>query len=1318
VRGKKGKPASKPSKRVRERVSDRPRRKPSNDGKLARALADAAEARAHQAATAEILRVISESPTDVQPVFDAIAESAARLFGTWNVGVLIREGDMIHARASRGLDPKTVAKVEKMFPVPFDPSSILAARAIVDGRFLEIPDTESVEVPSYARNLARTGGWRAVAFMPLLKDGHGIGAIAMINRNPGSRFTERQVSLLRTFANQAVIALQNVRAFHETREALAEQKASGEVLAAIAGSMSDTAPVFDRILEACELLFAGYYAGISVIGDDGLVHMAAYRGPNPEAYASIFPLPNNPESATAIAIAAGKVLHYPDLEAPGLPRGPRETARATGARSAIMAPLRGEEGGIGSIYVSRKFPAPFTEREIARLEGFASQATIAIKNARLFNETKEALERQTATAEILSVIASSPTDTKPVFDAIAECGARLLGGMRVVILLRKESQVVVVGSSEPLSDDVPEQVRVLPLDRDKNFPSQVILDAKVLHISDWESADIFEHERNVAKAYGVKSCLQVPLLRKGEGIGAIVVSRATVGTFHEKDIALLKSFADQAVIAIENVRLFNETNAALERQTASSEVLRIVARSMDDVQPAFKAILESALKLFKDFDSTVWMVREDQLVAVARGGPTLQATLATSIPIKSRHPWASVISERKVVRLNDVANDPGLTEAARAGLLARGRKAGLMVPLVRDGIAIGSLSVSRSTPYRFGDAEVSLLQNFADQAVIAIENVRLFNETKDALQRQTATAEILKVISSSPTDTQPVFEAIARSVVQLCDGLYTYVGLFDGTLLRFVAFHNVSAEALKILRERFPSPPNRGSASGRAILERRTIHVPNVMEDPEYQFQDLARADNYRAMLCVPMLREGTPIGVIAVGRRTPFQDDQIELVNTFADQAVIAIENVRLFKELQRRTAALSKSVSQLTALGEVGQAIGSTLDLEKVLPTIVSRAVQLTGLDRGAIYEYDEDRQVFSLRSGENIMPELVELYRSQPIRLGEGAVGGAAAKRAPVQIADIVAQGYEGRARDILERAGARALLAVPLLREGHILGALAVIRNSPGEFSPEVIELLQTFATQSAIAMQNARLFREVEEKSRQLETASQHKSQFLASMSHELRTPLNAILGFNEMMLDGLCGEVPEGFKDPLQETQTSGQHLLRLINNVLDLAKIEAGRMELALADYSVQDTVDGVRSTLKPLAAEKGLEFVTNVQSDLPLAHGDPGRLTQCLMNLAGNSLKFTKAGKVEIAVSGKDDVLRYTVTDTGIGIPPDKIGTLFTEFKQTDATIASEYGGTGLGLSITKKFIEMHGGRIWVESQLGKGSAFIFEIPLRTGQ
>jgi signal transduction histidine kinase/HAMP domain-containing protein len=422
-------------------------------------------------------------------------------------------------------------------------------------------------------------------------------------------------------------------------------------------------------------------------------------------------------------------------------------------------------------------------------------------------------------------------------------------------------------------------------------------------------------------------------------------------------------------------------------------------------------------------------------------------------------------------------------------------------------------------------------------------------------------------------------------------------------------------------------------------------------------------------------------------------------------------------YAALEEKTGALGRAVEELTALGEVSRAVSSTLDLETVLETIVARSVHISSTAGGSIYEYNEGSDTLHLRATYNMDAELVELLRAEPIGLGEGSAGKAAATRAPVQIADIRDDTlYDvSRLRGPLGRHGYCALLSVPLFLEQRVLGALTVWRRQPGSFTPEVVNLLQTFATHSALALQNARLFQELADKSRQLEQASQHKSHFLASMSHELRTPLNAILGFNEMMLDGLCGEVPQGFKDPLQETQTSGKHLLRLINNVLDLAKIEAGRMELTLADYVVQDMVESVRSTLRPLAEAKGLEFRVHVSADLPLTRGDVGRLTQCLMNLAGNSLKFTKEGHVEISVEPKGESLVFRVVDTGIGISPDKIGSLFTDFTQTDATIASEYGGTGLGLSITKKFIEMHGGYIWVESEPSKGSTFIFEVPQR---
>ena len=592
-------------------------------------------------------------------------------------------------------------------------------------------------------------------------------------------------------------------------------------------------------------------------------------------------------------------------------------------------------------------------------------------------------------------------------------------------------------------------------------------------------------------------------------------------------------------------------------------------------------------------------------------------------------------------------------------------------------------------------------------------------DLSEALTQQTATAEVLKVISRSTFDLRPVLQTLVENATLLCGATRGHIHRADGNLLRFEVSYGATPEFDTWLEEN-PVAFGRGSVIGRAAADRRTVHIPDVLADSDYEMLKLQKLQNYRSALAVPMMREGALLGVIAILKSEvePFTDKQIELVTTFADQAVIAIENVRLLQELQARTDALARSVEELRALGEVGQAVNSTLDLEAVLNTIVARAVQLSNAKGGVIYEYVEATQEFSRISGAyGLDDDLKDVLLAAPLRLGEGAAGKAAVQHAPVQVADVLAEGTYGvsRVRTIFERRGYRSLLAVPMLFEQQIVGVLVVWGSEAGTFGQEIVNLLQALANQSVLAIQNARLFREIADKSRQLEAASQHKSEFLASMSHELRTPLNAILGFNEMILGQIYGEVPASLLEPLNDIQSSGKHLLRLINNVLDLSKIEAGRMELALADYSVQDTVASVRTSLRSLAEDKGLEFVASVPQDIPLAYGDGGRIVQCLTNLAGNALKFTRQGRVEISAQLQGDRLVYCVADTGIGIAPDKIAELFAPFRQGDATITSEFGGTGLGLSITRKFVELHGGKIWVESQPGRGSTFFIEVPLR---
>jgi two-component system, NtrC family, sensor kinase len=649
------------------------------------------------------------------------------------------------------------------------------------------------------------------------------------------------------------------------------------------------------------------------------------------------------------------------------------------------------------------------------------------------------------------------------------------------------------------------------------------------------------------------------------------------------------------------------------------------------------------------------------------------------------------------------------------------------VPLVREGIAIGAIAIRRTEVQPFSEKQIALLQTFADQAVIAIENVRLFKELESsnrdlriALEQQTATSEVLKVIGRSTSDLQPVFDTLAENAVRLCEAERSFVYRFDGQLLRVVATHNVTPE-LRAFVEAYPNAPGRHGGSARAALERRTIHIVDAEADPEYVFLAHLKTDPIRTVLAVPMLRADELLGVIFIYRHEvrPFTDSHISLMETFADQAAIAIENARLLTELQARTGELTRSVEQLTALGDVGRAVSSSLDLDTVLSTIVGRAVQLSGTDGGTIFEYDESAEEFMARATLNPDEGQSALLRAIRLRRGEGAVGQMAVTRQPIQIPDIAAEGaYESRIRGAMLDAGTRSVLAIPLLHEEQLVGGLVVTRRVPGAFTVEVVDLLRTFATQSALAIQNARLFREIEVKSRQLEVASQHKSEFLANMSHELRTPLNAIIGFSEVLTERLFGDLNEKQEEYLKDIYASGTHLLSLINDILDLSKIEAGRMELELTAFDLPQAIDNALTLVRERAGRRGIALHQSVEEHLGEIKGDERKVKQVLLNLLSNALKFTpEGGRVDVRAGMVDGMAEISVTDTGMGIAPADQEAVFEEFRQV-GTADKKVEGTGLGLTLCRKFIELHGGKIWVKSELGKGSTFTFTIPVGHGE
>ncbi|HZP99452.1 MAG TPA: ATP-binding protein [Reyranella sp.] len=577
-------------------------------------------------------------------------------------------------------------------------------------------------------------------------------------------------------------------------------------------------------------------------------------------------------------------------------------------------------------------------------------------------------------------------------------------------------------------------------------------------------------------------------------------------------------------------------------------------------------------------------------------------------------------------------------------------------------------------------------------------------ELRETLEQQTATADILQVISSSPTDTQPVLDAVAKAALRFCGATDAVILLRDGSEIAVAAHEGTLTTPVN----RFPL--DRSSFSGRAMLDGRTMHVGDVttVDQTEYGIAlTLARGAEYRATLAAPMMNESVAVGSIVLRRAEPgeFTPRQVGLLESFAAQAVIAIQNVRLFTELR-------ETLEQQTATAEILRVISSSpTDVQPVLDAVVNAALRFSGAEDAVIV----------LREGNETVVAAHEGTLSTPMGLRRQAGGNSITGRViftgeTLHIPDIDTVDRTEFADSIAlsQEHGWHAAFAVPMLREGSAVGAIMLRKAERGPFTPRHIEMAETFAAQAVIAIENVRLFTEIQEKSRQLEVASQHKSQFLANMSHELRTPLNAILGYTEMMVDGLYGDLPAKAQATLERVQSNGKHLLGLINDVLDLSKIEAGQLSLAIEEYSVPDMVATVMSATESLAKTKGVALVSTLPEGLPRGHGDARRLTQVLLNLVGNAIKFTDEGKVEIRARQQGERFKISVIDTGPGIAKADQAKIFEEFQQVDNTSTRKKGGTGLGLSISRKIVELHGGYISVESELGRGSNFKITIPI----
>jgi PAS domain S-box-containing protein len=1293
-------------------------------GELQDRTRDLEESLEYQTATSDVLKVISRSTFDLQSVLDTLSVTAARLCMAEQAYLTRREGEEYRFVTAVGSTPETTRNAVRFKEDVLDHRTFRAGRESITGRVIaEAQVVQIVDVAADAEyaisEISTIGRIRTLLGVPMMREGAVIGTMSL-GRERVEPFTEKQIDLVKTFADQAVIAIENARLLTETREALEQQTATAEVLQVINSSPGDLAPVFEAVLDKA-LSLCGAAFGILWTFDGEFVHAAAIRGATPAYAEFLTSTPHRPgvDNAHGRLLRGEEFVHIADVAADAAYHSEDPVRRATiesgGARTLLAVALRKGSVVLGFFVIYRRDVRLFAEKQISLLQNFAAQAVIAMENARLITETREALERQTATAELLQTINASPGNLTPVFETMLAKAHALCGVTYGSLQLydgEKFYAVAVHGLPEPVADRLSQGYAPGP-----NLPAHRLLDGEdCVHVRDLAEIDD-PIARNVVEAGGMRTVLFVALRKDGRLLGMIVAARKEVQSFADKEVSLLANFAAQAVIAMENAGLLTEQREALEQQTATADVLGVINSSPGDLAPVFDAMLEKATRLCEAAYGVLWTYDGNSFLgAASRGVPSelVEFLREPQIPAPGTG-IGRLLAGEPYVHWEDLKE----SEVYRSSHIARavadlgGARTNVLVPLRSDAAILGAFSIYRQEVRPFSGKQIALLQNLAAQAVIAMENARLLDELRQrtgelarSVDELTATGDVLKIISRSSVDLETVLDTLVDRIVRLCRADQAQMFQLRDDRYVLAASRGLSDEAEAFITTH-PIEPIRGTLSGRVSLERRPIHIVDVLEDPEYTYREGQTIAGFRTMLGLPLLREDTLIGIFIVNRThvEPFTDKEIELATTFADQAVIAIENARLFEEIRQRQAELRVTFDNM------GDGV-AMFDASLRLAAWNRNFQQIIGLSE----EWLARRPTYAEYLG--LLAERGEF--------GTDNVEAELANR----LADT-----ERELR--LERT----------LANGTVI---EVRRNAvPGDG----FVLIYSDITERKRSEEKIRAARDVAEIAlKELKTAQASLihaekmaslGQLTAGIAHEIKNPLNFVNNFA-----GLSVELLEELKEAMasvrkamnDDRRTEIDETIELLNTNLDKIASHGRRADGIVKSMllhsrggsSDRQTVD-INALLEEAlnlayhgarAQDQNFNVTLerDLQSDIAPIEIVPQDMTRVFLNLIGNA--FYAVGKrrrqegeafrstVKVTTRDQPEAVEIAIRDNGIGIPPQHRQRLFQPFFTTKPTGE----GTGLGLSISYDIVtQQHGGTIVVDSELGQFTEFRVRLPRR---